>query len=176
MAFFEVVAIEGTAEQPVVVMRAVKATHLKNLKDANRNKDLEWALQVEFNLPTCQVRLLSPDQSPTVADPAQSYTAGGATLGAPHDSAFREPATLPVPPASPPAAQHGAPGEGTAPATDLYLQHEDNVSSPGGLARKSVIRENRQEAETLEQKARRDPVVQEVIRTFSAKIVDIHPK
>ena len=64
MAFFEVIAIEGTADQPVVVIQAMKATHLKNLKDANRNKDLEWALQVEFDLTSCQVRIVAPDVLP----------------------------------------------------------------------------------------------------------------
>ena len=50
--------------------------------------------------------------------------------------------------------------------------------SPPSLARKDVVRENKEEVsqETLEQKVRRDPVVQEIMRTFTARIVDIHPK
>jgi len=41
-----------------------------------------------------------------------------------------------------------------------------------------VVRENKPVGlqETLEQKVRYDPVIQEVIRTFSATIVDIQPK
>jgi len=60
----------------------------------------------------------------------------------------------------------------------LYNDNVDNAPGDAGLARKKVIRENKQETvhESLEQKARRDPVVQEVIRTFTARIVDIHPK
>jgi DNA polymerase III subunit gamma/tau len=180
MAFFEVVAIEGTAEQPVVVMRAVKATHLKNLKDANRNKDLEWALQVEFNLPSCQVRLLSPDQSPTIADPPQSYSASAAP-SATQQSAYRESPAIPAPPApsseSPADVPRDEQQTDAAPANHA-AGNSGGVSNLAGLARMNVIRENRQGAieETLEQKARRDPVVQEVIRTFTAKIVDIHPK
>jgi hypothetical protein len=33
-----------------------------------------------------------------------------------------------------------------------------------------------QPQETIEQKVRRDPVVQEVIKTFTARIVDVRPK
>jgi hypothetical protein len=42
----------------------------------------------------------------------------------------------------------------------------------------NTVRENKPviSKETLEQKVHHDPVIQEVMRTFSARIVDIHPK
>ena len=181
LAYFAVVGIEGTAEQPVVVIQAEKATHLKYVKDENRYKDLEWALQMEFNLPACQVLLLSPDQAPSVRV-SQVFSTGAAPAVAPQDSAFREPpAALSVPPASTSATpRDGQDNDANAapPAAKLYNDNVDDAPGAAGLARNNVIRENKQETahESLEQKARRDPVVQEVIRTFTAKIVDIHPK
>ncbi len=45
-------------------------------------------------------------------------------------------------------------------------------------ARTKMVKENKpaMSKEALEQKVHHDPVIQEVMRTFSAKIVDIHPK
>ncbi|HEV2582797.1 MAG TPA: hypothetical protein VGT44_18205, partial [Ktedonobacteraceae bacterium] len=191
LAYIEVVGIEGTAEQPVVVIRATKATHLKYVKDENRYKELEWALQVEFNLPSCQVRLLSPDQSPTIAEAPRIYSTSVSPLAAPQDSAFREP-PMTIEPAEPtmsaPQSTHDGEQDSDASSSlNSYAADAGGLSPGTGLARKHVIRENRQEAlsashesreakETLEQKARHDPVVQEVMRTFKANIVDIHPK
>ncbi len=43
----------------------------------------------------------------------------------------------------------------------------------------NIVRENTNVAshgDTIEQKASRDPVVQEVVKTFSARIVEVHLK
>src|SRR5437588_5985404 len=59
LGYYKIVEIEGSAEYPIVVIEAQKAAHLKYVRDENRYKDLEWALEMEFGLP-CQVRLVSP--------------------------------------------------------------------------------------------------------------------
>jgi len=191
LANFSVVSIEGTAEQPVVVIQTEKPNHLKYVKDEQRYKDLEWALQMEFNLPACQVRLIFADQTSALAEPTVYSTGASAVLDA-QPSAYREPASRsststprdeqpssldPIVERRDTSGQRTSPGETPSPQT-YDSSHPYEESPAGGLARKNVIRENRQSAtnETLEQKASRDPVVQEVIRTFTAKIVDIHPK
>jgi DNA polymerase-3 subunit gamma/tau len=184
LGFIDIVAVEGIQEQPVVVIRALKATHLKTLREANRNKDLEWALQVEFGLSTCQVRLLGPDQPHTIADSPQVYSTGAPPspqASTSHDSPLMDESTAPSMSVTSPALTSDAEQvAGEAPATNPYAADPASSAATMGLARKNVIRENRQGTpegkDTLEQKVRRDPVVQEVMRTFTAKIVEIHPK
>ncbi|HEU0000101.1 MAG TPA: DNA polymerase III subunit gamma/tau [Ktedonobacteraceae bacterium] len=175
LAFVTVVSIAGTVDQPIVVIQALKTSHLKYIKDYNRNKDLEWALQMEFNLPACQVLLLSPDQSPSQALMSDAASNSTGAPSATQPSAYREP---PAKPSS--TLREDQPGSKEAqqePPVDLY------ASSPGGVgtstpARTNMVRENKpvMSKETLEQKVHHDPVIQEVMRTFSARIVDIHPK
>ena len=177
LAYYKIVGIEGSHEHPVVVIQAEKPTHYQYVRDENRYKDLEWALEMEFGLP-CRVRLVPPDQSPSLAPMSDvaNYSAGAAL--APQPSAYREP-----PPAKPSSPTLGEEQPGTIepqqdpPAADLYATSSDaaGVKTP---ARTNVVRENKPVVlqETLEQKVRHDPVIQEVIRTFSATIVDIQPK
>lgn len=174
MAYYKVVGIEGSPERPVVVIQTEKTAHYKYVKDENRTKDLEWALEVEFGLP-CQVRLVPPGQSPSLApvSDAVSYSADATLTSQP--SAYREP-----PPAKPsPPTLREPPPESTQPpqnppAVDPYASSSDTTTP----ARTKVVRENNpvMSKETLEQKVHHDPVIQEAMRTFSAKIVDIHPK
>jgi DNA polymerase-3 subunit gamma/tau len=174
LAFVTVVNIEGTADQPIVVIQALKTSYLKHIREANRNKDLEWALQMEFNMPSCQVLLLSPDQSPSNAVSQVSSTSIDATM-APQPSAYREP-----PSAKPPTLHEEQPASREVrqdpPAVNLYAASGVTDTTPP--ARMNMVRENSSvmSRETLEQKVHHDPVIQEVMRTFSAKIVDIHPK
>jgi DNA polymerase-3 subunit gamma/tau len=176
LAYFSVVGVEGTAEQPVVVIQTEKPNHLKYVKDEQRYKDLEWALQMEFNLPSCQVRLVLVDAPQTMAEPPV-YSAGAASALAPQPSAYREP---PPTLSSPPVASQVAEAPSRAEELSQNEPSHDLYTAPSGApdARKNMVREHRQSVpkESLEQKVRHDPVVQEVIRTFTAKIVDIHPK
>jgi DNA polymerase III subunit gamma/tau len=177
LAYYKVVGIEGSPDNPVIVIQAEKQTHYQYVRDENRYKDLEWALEMEFGLP-CQVRLVAPDQPPSLApvSDAVSYSTG-ATL-TPQPSAYREPP--PAKPSSPTLREkppESIPSPQDPPAVDLY------AASSGAMdtmppARTKVVRENNpvMSKETLEQKVHHDPVIQEVMRTFSAKIVDIHPK
>jgi DNA polymerase III subunit gamma/tau len=176
LAYYKVVGIEGSPDNPVVVIQAEKQTHYQYVRDENRYKDLEWALEMEFGLP-CQVRLVPPDQSPslTPVSDAASYSTG-ATL-TPQPSAYREPPAKPSPPTLREMPPESTQPPQDSPAVDLY------TSSSGAMgttppARTNMVRENNpvMSKETLEQKVHHDPVIQEVMRTFSAKIVDIHPK
>ena len=171
LAYYKVVGIEGSAERPVVVIQAEKQTHYQYIKQEERYKDLEWALEIEFGLP-CQVRLVPPGQSPgTASMPDAANYSTGARL-APQPSAYREP----KPPSSTvreePPEQSEPPQN--PPPVDLYASSARAMPP----ARTNVVRENTpvMSKETLEQKVHRDPVIQEVMRTFSAKIVDIRPK
>ncbi|HLL77875.1 MAG TPA: DNA polymerase III subunit gamma/tau [Ktedonobacteraceae bacterium] len=188
LANFSVAGIEGTAEQPVVVIQTEKPNHLKYVRDEQRYKDLEWALQMEFNLPSCQVRLVFADasQAQAMAEPPV-YSTGAASTLAPQPSAYREPPSASTGSSLPPvASQATEPLPRVEERVPMLSQNEpprDLYASPSSApdARKNVVRENRQSTESvpkesLEQKVRHDPVVQEVIRTFTAKIVDIHPK
>ncbi len=176
LAYYKVVGIEGSPDNPVVVIQAEKQTHYQYVKDENRYKDLEWALEMEFGLP-CQVRLVPPDQSPslTPGSDAANYSTGPAM--APQPSAYREPPAKPSSPTVREMPPESTPSPQDPPAVDLY------ATSPGATdltppARTKVVRENNpvMSRETLEQKVHHDPVIQEVMRTFSAKIVDIRPK
>jgi len=69
LGHYKVLAIEGTPEQPIVVIQAAKQAYYEYVKTNDRYKDLEWALEMEFSLP-CQVRLIPPGQ-PLIA-PQQS--------------------------------------------------------------------------------------------------------
>jgi hypothetical protein len=60
---------------------------------------------------------------------------------------------------------------------DGHLAYDASVVE--SLARTSIVSENKTTAspqETIEQKAMRDPIVQEVMKTFGAKIVNVQPK
>jgi DNA polymerase III subunit gamma/tau len=172
--YFKVVAIEGTVEQPVVAIQAKTYVHHEYLKESDRYKDLEWALTIEFGL-ECRVRLVPPGQSvplPPVSDP-MSYSTSIAPVIAPQQSAYLEPPDSPsylseeISDAQNPLSRMSQSLYGTSPS--------DGVS----LARTGSVKENIsvvQPQETIEQKVRRDPVVQEVIKTFSARIVDVRPK
>ena len=166
--------IEGTAEQPVVVIQSEKQAHYKYVKEEERYKILEWALTIEFGL-ECRVRLIPPGQSlplPPVSDTV-SYSSSAAPAIAPQQSAFLE-----------------------RPVSSFYLDeeisdaqkllsrmshslYENSPSDEDSLAITGSVKENinaAQPRETIEQNVRRDPVVQEVIKTFTARIVDIRPK
>ena len=57
--------------------------------------------------------------------------------------------------------------------------YESSPSDEDSLAKSGGVKENSsavQTRETIEQHVLRDPVVQEVIKTFTARIADIRPK
>ncbi len=60
---FKIIGIEGTVEQPIIIIQAEKEIAYKYVKAEDRYKDLEWALSTEFNR-FCLVRLLPPNILP----------------------------------------------------------------------------------------------------------------
>ncbi len=166
--------VEGTAEQPVVVIQSEKQAHYKYVKEEERYKVLEWALTIEFGL-ECRVRLIPPGQSvppPPVSDPV-SYSTSAAPAVAPQQSAFLE---RPVSPSYLGEEISDAQKPLSRMNQSLY---ETSPSDEDSLAKTGSVKENisaAQPRETIEQNVLRDPVVQEVIKTFTARIVDIRPK
>jgi DNA polymerase-3 subunit gamma/tau len=174
---FKVVGIEGTAQQPVVIIQAAKQAHYTFVKENERYKDLEWALTMEFEL-SCQVRLLAPGQPlPAVpvyeSDPPSTNTMS--TI-APRQSAYLEPPVSSPPVESEQAATSTYMADAGLPLVDTV--HTNDGNGPP-VAKNGMVRENTivlSSKESIQQEAESDPVVQEVIRTFSARIVDVFPK
>jgi len=176
LRLYKILDVEGTSEQPVVVIQSEKQAHYKFVKEEDRYKVLEWALSIEFGIP-CFVRLVPPGQPlPSVPIPdAATYSTSTAPAIAPQQSAYRE---RPVTPPNPPEEISGT---GVQKPTSPLDQpaYENSPSDAATLARMNIVRENTNVAsheDTIEQKASRDPVVQEVVKTFSARIVEVHPK
>ena len=174
LRLYKILDVESTAEQPVVVIQSEKQAHYKYVKEEDRYKVLEWALTLEFGL-ECRVRLVPPGQSvllPPVSDP-MSYSTSVAPATASQQSAYLERSVSPIYPA-----------EDVQDAQKPYSTmsqalFESSASDAASLTRTGVVKENTsvvQPQDTIEQKVRRDPVVQEVIKTFSARIVEVRPK
>jgi DNA polymerase-3 subunit gamma/tau len=170
-----VIAIEGTSEEAVIVLHIEKEAHYKIV--SNRLKDVEWALGVEFGQ-KCRVRLVtSPQSSPPVLFSEISDFSVSAEIASQPAARQERPAVLPSPPEA---------GEGEQEMLAQHVQGEPvssadpaNTTSSSPLARMSKVSENTTEGsfqETIEQRALRDPVVQEVMKTFTARIVDVRPK
>ena len=174
LRLYMILDVEGTAEQPVVVIQSEKQAHYKYVKEEERYKVLEWALTIEFGL-ECRVRLIPPGQSlplPPVSDTV-SYSSNAAPAIAPQQSAFLE---RPVSPSYLDEEIWDAQKPLSRTNHSLY---ETSPSDEDSLAITGSVKENinaAQPRETIEQNVRRDPVVQEVINTFTARIVDIRPK
>ena len=177
LGYFKVIGVEGTTEQPIVVIQAAKQVHYEYVKTNDRFKDLEWALTLEFGPPEYHVRLVPPGQPlPSVPIPdTATYSTSTAPAIAPQQSAYRE---RPVTPPNPPEEISGAGMQKPTAPLDQPA-YENSPSDAATLARMNIVRENTKVAsheDTIEQKASHDPVVQEVMKTFSARIVEVHPK
>lgn len=166
----DVLGVEHDGEAAAVVLKAAKPGHYKFIREEGRPKEVEWALSMEFNTP-CKLRLLAPDQPYTPSSDAGHISYSRGAVATP-PSAYREPsAVVPVEKAAPvslPPTQNAAPVTGTSGAGETKT-----------LARPQPVRENKRVTLSkgeAQQKAERDPVVQEALRMFGAKIKDIQPK
>ena len=172
----KIIGIESRTEQTVVVVQFDKEGHYNYLKANDRYKFLEWALTTEFQIP-CLVRLVPPGQLlSTVPIPdSVTYSTSAAPTIASQQSAHRGPSVLPSYPDQD-TSDVGTPG----PLSESnQSSHEASPTDTATLARTGSMKENIsvvQPQDTIEQKVRSDPVVQEVMKTFSARIVDIRPK
>jgi len=190
LKYYDIVGVEDMAGQSVVAIQAQKQGHYNYVHENDRSKDIEWALATEFSR-QCKVRLLPPGQAlPGASAPpsweASSHSASAAPVIAPQQSAHLErgrtcppdriPQESPLPPA--PSSQGEAEVPNGLVQDGRFSYDTDAVQSPS-LARTDIVSENTSivsSQETIEQKARRDPIVQEVIKTFAARIVSIQPK
>lgn len=147
---YSIVAVEGTAEEVIVVIQATHLPHHKYLQEGTYGEDVEWALSTEFNQ-KCRLRLLPPGQTlPTSATvgPSASHQSTSATAPvAPQQPAHRErPATKrPPPPRNAANNTNGVPETPQHPVEELAtpLPAEvplSEVERP--LARKNIVREN----------------------------------
>ena len=174
LRLYQILDVEGSAEQPIVVIQSEKQAHYKYVKEEDRYKILEWALTIEFGL-ECRVRLVPPGQplsTVPIPDPV-SYSTSVAPAIASQQSAYLER------PVSPPYPSEDTPDAQKPFSMMSQALYEASPSDAASLARTGIVKENInvvQPQETIEQKVRRDPVVQEVIKTFTARIVDVRPK
>ncbi|HEX6477920.1 MAG TPA: DNA polymerase III subunit gamma/tau [Ktedonobacteraceae bacterium] len=174
---FEVVSIEGTTEQTIVIIQAAKQVHYTFVKENNRLKDLEWALTMEFGQP-CQVRLLAPGQS---LSPASAYGSVPSSENTMQGVAAKQSAYLEPPVSAPPAGVEQKSADSQMPTSTSYpvdAVSTNEVRVPP-VAKNGFVRENisvLSSREIIQQQAERDPVVQEIIKTFAARIVDVYPK
>ncbi len=176
----DVVGVEMEDGQTIVVIRAAKTAHSLFIKSENRPKDVEWALELEFERP-CKLRVLSPEH-PYAGAPAQGSASYSRGAVATPPSAHRErvePVQPPAPRAdAPPAASsQAAPVRHNSTLTDSPGDYKASEKAP--LARPQAVRENKKaplSKEELGKKVQADPVVQEVIKTFGATVGNIKPK
>ncbi|MGI9061625.1 MAG: DNA polymerase III subunit gamma/tau [Ktedonobacteraceae bacterium] len=173
--YYTVVGIDGAVEPFLVVIRARTKVFYEHMQQSDRVKYVEWGLGMEFGH-KFRVQLLLPEQA--VPPPPTSRSANVAPSAAPQQSAHRER------PASPQQAKNTQPeAKATGNGANGHVTDPPvEVNQPLSIVKKNVVRENTTTVsasppfETIKQKASADPVVQEVIRTFTAKIVDIRPK
>jgi len=182
---FTVVGVEGTAEEAVVVIQAAYELHHKYVQEGERSKDVDWAISTEFRQ-KCRVRLLAPGQ-PVPVSPAygsDSHPASTAMQVAPQQSVQldRPASTPPVPARSRHMEREGTSDLVQAQEPTASVAHTPAEDSSSPVVKNSVVRENTtiesstSSPEALRQKVSSDPVVQEVMKTFTAKIVDIRTK
>jgi len=177
---FTVVGVEGTAEEAVVVIQAAYELHHKYVQEGERSKDVDWAISTEFRQ-KCRVRLLAPGQPVPVsrAYGSDSYPASTAMQVAPQQSATSTP---PVPARSKHIELESPSNLVEAQGLATSAIHTPAENSSSRVVKNSVVRENTTieslapSQEALRQKVSSDPVVQEVMKTFTAKIVDIRTK
>ncbi|WP_165423745.1 DNA polymerase III subunit gamma/tau [Ktedonosporobacter rubrisoli] len=192
---YTVVAIEGSAELPIVVLKASSDFHYKTLSQKNeRQKIIEWALKLQLGQ-ECRIRLLPPGGGGF--DNGRNFTGSGpsapflSTAPAGGGAAFTS-----GPSSQPQNNQPGLPTQGrpankldSAPVAAVMDAIATTNHSP--LARTSVVRENTSigsgkivetvrpeetRQETVKHKATSDPVVQEVVRMFKGEIKEFHLK
>ncbi|MFL5693728.1 MAG: hypothetical protein ACJ795_18185, partial [Ktedonobacteraceae bacterium] len=180
---YAIISVEGSSDETIVAMQAAHLPHYTYLREnAEYCADVEWALKLEFNQ-RCRIRLVAPGQSAPAlpAHTSNNQASYSAPLTTPQQPVRRER------PAAPPAAkkQQGVkqePPAVPAPAPDVTVSSSPEEDSPEAVVKKHIVRENiptevpRLSPEVIKQKAGGDPVVQEVVKTFAAEIVDIRLK
>ena len=195
--------VESANDIPTLVLQASGKFHYEALQKEEYRKSIEWALKIELEQ-ECLVRLLPPGQGPSVLLPPPppmhdvgERAANSGILTQPQQSAYRERAV----PSAPAPTPRKSPDQESTNVTPTNGRPEHTQNTASSLARMHVVRENttgdipspvdaitpafgtameeeshETRQEVLEQKAKTDPVVQEVIRMFKANIKEVGPK
>ncbi len=188
LGHYTIVGIEAVEGEMVILIEAANDFFFNMLHQSDRAKDVNWALSLEFGRP-CRVRPLRPGEQLPVSTPVARPK--GSDKNSSSQPASAKPAEQPrsasIEAAAAPAKQESAPLDGTngrkkappAPSAQAASTVEERVMP---LARSNVVRENSNTVsaavaqEMLEQKAKSNPVVQEVVRTFTVKNIQVNPK
>jgi DNA polymerase III subunit gamma/tau len=179
--YFTVVAVQAAEGETVVLIEAANETFFKMLSQSDRAKHVDWALSLEFGQP-CRVRLLRPGELPAVSNPPAPPKSSGKNGAG--QSAKPAPQPAPAEPATPPqkSPADGTNGHKKTPSASAAQAAPSVEGRTVPLARSNVVRENSNKVsaaeaqEMLEQKAKSNPVVQEIMRTFTVKNIQVNPK
>jgi len=182
---YAVVSVEPGDNATIVTIQAAHMVHYQYLHESEYCPDVEDALNLEFRQP-CKLRLLPPEQAlPAPSSRSVEYQTSSMAASSPDVSspAHRQRST---PASASPARQAKEsetpepPRSQQQPSAPVVASSPDNTPSP--VVKKGVVRENTKSTfaysspEDVKRKASQDPVVQEVMRTFSAKIVNVEAK
>jgi DNA polymerase-3 subunit gamma/tau len=171
---YTIIHVEGTAEQAVIIIQTSSEPLYKNMLQGDRVSQVEWGLGLELGQ-KCRVRLVPPGQS-LPASPSRdsaTYSAHAATPAAPQQSAHLERSPSPAKQVEQEVVDSGM----QEPPTSSHTSN--GVSAQPPVARTNFVRENtiiEPPQETLEQRVRRDPIVQEAMRIFSVDRLEVRPK
>jgi DNA polymerase III subunit gamma/tau len=173
----DILGVEDGDGGSIIVIRAAKTGHFKAIKDGT--KDIEWALETEFST-SCSLRVIPPDQaySPSRVESSIDTSLPSTSFRPTSELLVEKPAkTSPTltyqteKPEPPARAQH------VLAVSEASPGYNPDDAQP--LARPQEVSENKKvilSKEELEQKVQQDPVVQVLLTTFGAKIVDIRQK
>jgi len=168
---YTVVGMENASNAAIVFLQAAHTLHYEYMQKGEYYADVEWALTLELN-EQCRVRLLAPGQPvPVTSTPINGSQPAPVVL---QPIPLNQPVPKPIDQAPKAEAAHHASNN------DNGSQSVPVTAVP--VAKKNIVRENttteplRPSTEILKQRASNDPVVQAVMRTFTAEIKDIRPK
>jgi DNA polymerase-3 subunit gamma/tau len=180
--YFTVVGLEVAEGETIILIEAANETFFKMLSQGDRAKHVDWALSLEFGQP-CRVRLLRAGERPPASPPAAQLKSSGNTGGGQPGmiKPTAQPQSAVVPEKQKPASD-GTNGRKNSPSASSAQAASTAQERAAPLARSNMVRENSNTLsavaaqEMLEQKAKSHPVVQEVVRTFTVKNIQVNPK
>ncbi|GCF10865.1 DNA polymerase III subunit gamma/tau [Dictyobacter arantiisoli] len=181
---YTILGVEGTAQLPIIVGKAIADFHYKTLQNDEYNATIRWALKIELNI-ECDIRLLPPNAhfATSMTNRAASVASALPALPSQSEQPMAPGSVFPaVPPPSTPEPEQRPPDR---PANSVVTPTVEKVTpAVSPLARNDAVSENMRvpsenretRLEIIKKHAESNPVVSEVIRMFRAEIQDIQPK
>lgn len=176
--------VDNSGGVPIVMLRAGANFHYSSLQKDEHQEAIAWAMKIELEQ-ECRIRLLPPGSgghggSAPIIPPPASPPAGRngdhraentmmASSYAPHRETSAPASAVAV---APPARK-------VPPSTAKSVQSDRALARNGTVSENTTMsaRENHEtRQQTVEKKAKSDPVVKEVIRLFKAELKDIQLK